>query len=72
MDVGRQKLIKAMDAAGYWYDNFDSYEDWVVFRDGIFAMMFESWEEVEEWLKGVVFDDPEVSDKVEAILNRKD
>jgi hypothetical protein len=30
-------------------------------------MQMESWEAAEEWLNGVVFDDPDVSDKVERI-----
>ena len=29
----------------------------------------DSWKEAKEWLEGVVFDDPAVSDRVEKILH---
>jgi len=65
-----QILIKAMAVAGYHYDDIDSYDGYLVF-DGDYCcvrMTFESWYEVEEWLRGVVFDDPDVSGTVEMIL----
>lgn len=65
-----EKLIDAMEAAGYWYDDLESYETWIIFRgDYCTSMYFNSWEEVNDWLRGVVFDDPAVSDAVEKILN---
>lgn len=65
-----EKLIAAMEAAGYWYDDLESYETWIIFRgDYCTSMYFNSWEEVNDWLRGVVFDDPAVSDAVEKILN---
>lgn len=64
-------LIEAMEAAGYWFDSFESYGDYLLFRgDYGTRMTFESREEVEEWLRGVVFDDPDVSDAVERIMRR--
>ena len=32
------------------------------------VMYMDSWKEAKEWLEGVVFDDPAVSDRVEKIL----
>ena len=32
-------------------------------------MYMDSWKEAKEWLEGVVFDDPAVSDRVEKILH---
>lgn len=78
----REILIDAMEAAGYWFDSFESYENaelirteglhtWLVFRgDDCYTMYFDSWEEVEEWLRCVMFDDPDVYDRVENILRR--
>ena len=33
------------------------------------VMYMDSWKEAKEWLEGVVFDDPAVSDRVEKILH---
>lgn len=69
--MDKETLIAAMDAAGYWFDNFESYDGCLVFSGNYgTTMYFDSWEEVEEWLRGVVFDDPDVSDRVENILRR--
>lgn len=71
----REKLIAAMEAAGYWFDDIDSYDNsftgcWLVFRgDYGVSIDFSSWENVYDWLRGVDFDDPAVSDAVEKILN---
>ena len=32
-------------------------------------MYMDSWKEAKEWLEGIVFDDPAVSDRVEKILH---
>lgn len=65
----KEVLIKAMEAAGYTYDYIGSSDDNVIFNAaGLSAARFDDWEEVDEWLSGVVFDYPEVSDRVEAIL----
>lgn len=67
----REKLIAAMQAAGYWFDDIDSYDYWLVFRgDYSESIDFSSWKDVEAWLRGVVFYDPAVSDAVEKILNQ--
>ena len=65
----KQKLIFAMRAAGYEYDDLESRDDWVrFFGDYCTMLSFGSWGEVEEWLNGVVFDDPDISDRVERIM----
>ena len=78
MSKEKQSMVKAMRIAGYEYNDFDSYyaplnsveTDFVVFDNPYGRMMFESWTEVYEWLCGVVFDDPDISDAVEqAIAN---
>ena len=61
-------LVRAMDAAGYRYNSFDSYTGYLVFDGDCSRMTFESWQEVREWLEGVVFDDPDVAEQVERIL----
>ena len=63
-------LCKAMTAAGYNYAPVESYIGWLVFRsDYGDPLHFITWQAVREWLEGVVFDDPEVSDAVERILH---
>lgn len=74
--MDKDLLIKAMEAAGYYYDDIDSYSDgsWLVFSGEEHTAYFgedtgDGWQEVEDWLDGVVFDDPERSDAVEKILH---
>ena len=58
----RQTQIKeAFRAARLEYDDIDSYDGYLFFRDeGGVAYTFQSWDEAAEWLNGVVFDDPEL------------
>lgn len=62
-------IVEAMAAAGYDYDDIDSYDECLVFRGNYAKMEFSSWNDALEWLEGVAFDDPEVSDNVEKILH---
>lgn len=63
-------LCRAMTAAGYDYVPVESYIGWLVFRsDYCDTLHFITWQAVREWLEGVVFDDPEVSDAVERVLH---
>ena len=67
--MNKDKLIRAMAAADYFYDDINSYDEWLCFNGPYCTTMdFDSWEAVELWLNGVVFDDPDVSDAVEAII----
>lgn len=64
------RIISAMKAAGYELDETDSNENMLVFiGDYCIRMKFDSFNSVEEWLDGVVFDDPEISDNVERIMH---
>ena len=66
----KDKMIKAMEAAGYYYDDIDSNDaNYVVFESDYGPLRFDNMNDVAEWLDGVVFDDPEVADAVDAILN---
>lgn len=66
----KDKMIKAMEAAGYWYDDIDSqYDNCVVFRTEYGSVSFDNFNKVADWLDGVVFDDPAVAEEVYAILN---
>ena len=66
----KDQLVAAMEAAGYVLDTVESTEDNLRFF-GVYGNMLTmgGWHECEEWLNGVVFDDPQVSDKVEIILH---
>ena len=66
----RSLLLQAMEAAGYWYDEKSSSDEELRFTDSYGqALYVDGWQELQEWLEGVVFDDPEVSDRVEKILH---
>ena len=64
------QLVAAMEAAGYTLDTLESTGDNLRFYGAAGNIMtMGGWHECEEWLNGVVFDDPQVSDRVEIILH---
>ena len=66
----KSKIITAMEAAGYHFDELESSDDQLrFFGDYGTVMYMDSWKEAREWLEGIVFDDPAVSDRVEKILH---
>ena len=59
-----------MDAAGYSFDELESTDDNLRFLgEGGTLMQMSGWKDAKEWLEGVVFDDPDISDRVEKILH---
>ena len=70
LDERIDRVTRAMEAAGYRLDEIDTTPTMGVFRgEGGIRVEFNSAREAEEWLDGVVFDDPEVSDAVEHIMH---
>ena len=70
LDPLSERIIEAMEAAGYSYDDIEGGEGYRHFNGDYGASMtFETWHEAAEWLDGVVFDDPAVSDQVEQIMH---
>ena len=66
----KDQLVAAMEAAGYVLDTLESTEDNLRFYGAYGNLLtMGGWHECEEWLNGVVFDDPQVSDRVEFILH---
>ena len=66
----KDQLVAAMEAAGYTLDTLESTGDNLRFYgDSGNILTMGGWHECEEWLNGVVFDDPQVSDCVEIILH---
>lgn len=66
----KEKVINAMEAAGYTYDVLESHEGWETFYgEGGIRLGFDRLREAAEWLEGVVFDDPEIGRKVEEIMH---
>ena len=66
----KDQLVAAMEAAGYVLDTLESTEDNLRFFGAYGNLLtMGGWHECEEWLNGVVFDDPQVSDRVEIILH---
>lgn len=66
----KEALKAAMEEAGFHLDEIESSEDCLRFvgESGTFILM-DNWKDVEEWLEGMVFDDPDVSNRVEKALN---
>ena len=66
----KAKIVEAMDAAGYYFDKMESRDDQLRFLGDYGTVMYmDGWKDAKEWLEGVVFDDPDVSDRVEKILH---
>lgn len=69
-DQEQNTIIAAMEAAGYTFDELESEDGNLrFFGEGGQVMQMENWKEASDWLEGVVFDDPVVSDRVEGILH---
>lgn len=65
-----ERMVEAMREGGYEYDEIDSDSDRFVFNGEYGARMdFASIPEAEQWLDGVVFDNPEVGERVERIMH---
>ena len=66
----QDRLSEAMEVAGMHFDEIDSSPDSLRFTSEMgIVTYFESWEEVENWIEGTVFDDPEVEMEVDEILH---
>ena len=66
----KDQLVAAMEAAGYTLDTLESTGDNLRFYGAAGNIMtMGGWHECEEWLNGVVFDDPQISDRIEIILH---
>lgn len=55
--MSKQEIIQAMEIRGYYFDEFNSYDSIAVFDYMGGRIYFHSWEDVEEWLDGVVWDE---------------
>ena len=72
--VQKQKLISAMEAAGYHFDELESTDGNLRFLpDGTHeiggVMITDSWNDVKEWLEGVVLEDPDTAERVERVMH---
>lgn len=65
----KEKVVAAMEAAGYTYDVLESHEGWQSFNGEMSHLSFDSLRDAAEWLEGVVFDDPAIGNAVENILH---
>ena len=70
----KQKLIPAMEAAGYHFDELESSDGNLRFLpDGTHeiggVMISDSWNDVKEWLEGVVLEDPDTAERVERVMH---
>ena len=70
----KEKLIPAMEAAGYHFDELESTDGNLRFLpDGTHeiggVMISDSWTDVKEWLEGVVLEDPDTAERVEQVMH---
>lgn len=70
----KQKLIPAMEVAGYHFDELESTDGNLRFLpDGTHeiggVMISDSWNDVKEWLEGVVLEDPDTAERVERVMH---
>ena len=70
----KEKLIPAVEAAGYHFDELESSDENLRFLpDGTHeiagAWIADSWNDVQEWLEGVVLEDPDTAERVERVLH---
>ena len=67
----KSTLITAMETIGYHYDDIDSYEDWIVFNNSEYCtrLEFSSWDDVYEWLDGVILDSAEEMELIGKMLH---
>lgn len=64
------RLVDAMVVTGMHFDELDSSPDSLRFTSEMgIVTYFENWNEVENWIEGTVFDDPEVEQEVDEILH---
>lgn len=65
-----QRMEEAMELAGMHFDRYDSSEDSLRFTSDLGTVTyFEGWAEVNDWLHGTVFDDPELEAEIEDLLD---
>lgn len=70
----KEKLITAMEAAGYRFDELESSKELLRFiPDGVHqisgVMLSQSWNKVQEWLEQVVIEDLFTAERIERILH---
>lgn len=70
----KEKLIPAVEAAGYHFDELESSDGNLRFLpDGTHeisgAWIADSWNDVQEWLEGVVLEDPDTAERVERVMH---
>lgn len=52
-----EEMILEMSKHGYWYDEISSYASWRVFDYAGGRLSFDSWEDVNDYLNNVIWDD---------------
>jgi hypothetical protein len=65
----KEQMVDAMAAAHYEVDEIESDDNNIRFDGEGSHISFNSWDDCADWLDGVVFDDPEISDNVEKVLH---
>ncbi len=67
-DEKHTRMITAMRAVGYTYDILESRDDYLRFFGEAHVVRFAGWDDLSDWLHGVVFDDPDVRKAVDRAL----
>lgn len=68
----KERIISAMEVAGYSFNKIETDYGCLRFNGEGGQVIFGGWKEAEIWLDNAFVDDPELSDKVTAILHPED
>lgn len=52
--MSKKSIIKKMEQMDYYYDDLDSHNHWVIFYHSFGRITFDSWKEVERWIKEIL------------------
>ena len=69
LEERKERVISAMEVAGYSFNKIETDYGCLRFNGEGGQVIFGGWKEVETWLDNAFVDDPELSDKVTAILH---
>ena len=48
--ISHGQIIDMIRTIGYYYDEINSYDEWIVFNYDCGHLEFDSWQDVWEWL----------------------
>ncbi len=69
MEELKERVISAMETAGYSYNAIESEEDYLRFNGEMSQVAFADWNDAADWLENAFVDDPELCERIENALH---